>query len=143
MNNELMFSSKTDDWETPIDFFNEINKEFYFNFDACASEQNAKCKQYCSKEQDGLAQQWGDRTWCNPPYGREIGRWVRKAYEESRAGKLVVMLIPARTDTKWFHEYIYNKAGVEIRFIKGRLKFGNSKSGAPFPSMLVVFKIAD
>ena len=82
----------------------------------------------------------GVRIWCNPPYGREIGKWVKKAYEESLSGKLVVMLIPARTDTKWFHGYIYNKDGVEIRFIKGRLKFGNSQSGAPFPSMVVVFR---
>ena len=141
MNKDVMFSSKTDEWETPQYFFDDINKEFYFDFDACASAENAKCKRYCTKEQDGLVQKWGGvRIWCNPPYGREIGKWVKKAYEESLSGKLVVMLIPARTDTKWFHGYIYNKDGVEIRFIKGRLKFGNSQSGAPFPSMVVVFR---
>ena len=140
MINESMFSSKTDNWETPQDFFDKLNKEFYFNLDACATDENAKCKVYFTKEQDGLSQEWGSRTWCNPPYGREIGKWVKKAFDESSKRKLVVMLIPARTDTKWFHNYIYGVDGVSVRFIKGRLKFGTSKNSAPFPSMVVVFK---
>jgi len=136
-----MFTSITDDWETPQYLFDELNAEFHFNLDACATEKNAKCKGYYTKEQDGLSQKWDDRTWCNPPYGKQIGMWVKKAAEESIKGKLIVMLIPARTDTKWFHDYIYNKCGVEVRFLKGRLKFGASKNSAPFPSMVVIFRI--
>jgi site-specific DNA-methyltransferase (adenine-specific) len=140
MNTDLMFSSKTDDWATPVDFFNELNKEFNFNLDPCADSNNKKCNRYFTKEQNGLIQDWGGCTvFCNPPYGRAIGEWVKKAYMESKKpNTTIVMLIPARTDTKYFHEYIYHKS--EIRFIKGRLKFGCSNNSAPFPSMLVIFK---
>lgn len=137
MNTEVMFSSKTDMWATPQDFFDKLNEEFDFNVDVCAIPENAKCEKFFSPEVDGLKQEWKGVCWCNPPYGREIGKWVEKAYIASTWGATVVMLLPARTDTKWFHEYIYNKA--EIRFIKGRLKFGNSKTAAPFPSMVVIF----
>ena len=140
MNKELMFSSNTDEWYTPIDFFNQLDQEFHFNLDPCATDENHKCDKYFTKEIDGLSQKWGGcRVFCNPPYGRVIGEWVKKSYEESRKpNTIVVMLIPARTDTKWFHEYIYGKA--EIRFVKGRLKFGGCKNAAPFPSMVVIFK---
>lgn len=135
MNTEVMFSSKTDLWATPQSFFDQMNREFNFNLDVCAISDNAKCERYFSPEVDGLEQDWdGNRVWCNPPYGRQIGKWVRKA-AESKA--LIVMLLPARTDTAWFHDYIYHKA--EIRFIRGRLKFGDGKNSAPFPSMVVVF----
>ena len=137
MNTKLMFSSQTDQWATPQDFFDELNEEFRFTLDPCADETNHKCKKYFTKETDGLKQSWeGERVFCNPPYGKEIKRWVKKAAESN--AEIVVMLIPARTDTSYFHEYIYKKA--EIRFIKGRLKFGESKNSAPFPSMLVIFK---
>ena len=137
MNKELMFSSKTDNWATPLDFFNELNKEFCFNLDPCADDENHKCEKYFTKIENGLLKDWtGHRVFCNPPYGREIVQWVKKASVESE-NALVVMLLPARVDTKWFHEYIYNKA--EIRFVKGRLKFGDSKNSAPFPSMIVIF----
>lgn len=138
MNTDIMFSSKTDLWETPQEFFDELDREFHFTLDVCALPENTKCSRYYTPEQDGLSQPWEGVCWCNPPYGREIGAWVRKALFSSAGGATVVMLLPARTDTRWFHEYIYNKA--EIRFIKGRLKFGNSKNSAPFPSMLVVFR---
>ena len=139
MNTDVMFSSETDQWATPQYFFDELNAEFHFTLDPCADEFNHKCEKYFSKEQDGLSQSWkNDIVFCNPPYGREIYNWVKKAYEEYNKGAIVVMLVPARTDTKWFHEFIYKKA--EIRFIKGRLKFGNSKNSAPFPSMVVIFK---
>lgn len=132
----IHFSSKTDDWATPQAFFDELNKEFDFNLDVCADMKNHKCAMWFNKEEDGLSKSWDNsRVWCNPPYGREIGKWVAKA-AKTKCG-VVVMLLPARTDTKYFHEYIYNKA--EIRFIKGRLKFGDSKNSAPFPSMVVVF----
>lgn len=141
MNTDLMFSSKTNQWETPQDLFDELNKEFGFTLDPCADENNHKCKKYFTKEIDGLSQCWGnERIFCNPPYGREIGSWVRKCYLHSKVGNgIAVMLIPARTDTGWFHKYIYNKKNVEIRFLKGRLKFGESKNPAPFPSMIVIF----
>lgn len=138
MNTEVMFSSKTDQWATPQEFFDKLNEEFRFTLDVCADPDNAKCERFYTKEQDGLSQPWTGVCWCNPPYGREIGLWVRKAFFASVNGATVVMLLPARTDTKWFHEYIYRKA--EVRFIRGRLKFGNSKNAAPFPSMVVVFK---
>ena len=141
MNTRVMFSSKTDEWETPQDLFDELNKEFQFDLDVCANGDNHKCKLWWNKEQDGLYQSWHKHAktfWMNPPYGREIGKWVKKAYEESQKGCTVVCLLPARTDTKWFHEYIYGKT--EIRFIKGRLKFGGSKNSAPFPSMIVIFR---
>lgn len=136
MNTQVMFSSQTDNWATPQGLFDELNKEFSFTIDVCANSDNAKCRRYYTKAQDGLKQNWdGENVFCNPPYGREIGKWVKKA---SESNTLVVMLLPARTDTKWFHEYIYNKA--EVRFLKGRLKFGNSTNSAPFPSMIVIFR---
>lgn len=138
MNTELMFSSKTDLWETPLEFFNELDAEFGFDLDACALPNNAKCTRYYTPSDDGLSQTWGGRVWCNPPYGREIGKWVRKAWESSLDGATVVMLLPARTDTRWFHDYIYGKS--EIRFIKGRLKFGGCENSAPFPSMIVIYR---
>ena len=129
-------TGKTDEWETPQYLFNELDEEFRFTLDAAASEKNHKCEKFFTKRQDGLKQDWGGHTvWCNPPYGRAIAKWVEKATESKAT---VVMLLPARTDTKWFHEYIYGRA--EIRFIKGRVRFGNSKQNAPFPSMIVVFK---
>lgn len=141
MNTDVMFSSQTDQWSTPQDFFDKLNEEFHFTLDPCADEFNHKCERYYTKEDDGLFQDWKDEiVFCNPPY-KWISLWVQKCYLHSRNGEgLAVMLIPARTDTKWFHDYIYNKPNVEIRFIKGRLKFGNSKNSAPFPSMVVVFR---
>ena len=141
MNTDLMFSSKTDDWATPQETFDELNQEFNFTLDPCADEYNHKCSKYYTKEQNGLIQDWGGEiVFCNPPYGREVKKWVEKCYREVNFGNCIcaVMLIFARTDTKWFHDYIYKKA--EIRFIKGRLKFGCSTNSAPAPSMVVIFR---
>lgn len=140
MNTDVMFSSKTDLWSTPQDFFDKLNDEFNFTLDPCATPDNAKCKKYFTKETDGLKQNWqGETVFCNPPYGKAIKHWVKKCYEESlKPNTKVVMLIPARTDTAYFHDYVYHKAE-EIRFIRGRLKFGEAKNSAPFPSMVVVF----
>lgn len=135
---KTLYSSKTDMWETPQVLFDELDKEFHFELDVCATPENAKCVEFYTKEQDGLKQPWNCTCWCNPPYGRDVWQWVRKALFASIEGATVVMLLPARTDTKWFHDYIYKRA--EIRFLKGRLKFGNSKNSAPFPSMIVVFR---
>ena len=143
MNNNLMFSSVTDEWYTPIEFYNTLNKEFNFNLDPCATDINHKCEKYFTKEDNGLLQSWGGyNVFYNPPYGRAIAAWVEKAYKEAKKDNtLIVMLLPARTDTKWFHSFIYNKA--EICFIKGRLKFGGCNNSAPFPSMLVIYKGAN
>ena len=134
-----LMSSNSNEWGTPKDFFEELNKEFKFTLDPCSTHENAKCKKHFTKEEDGLKQDWSkDVVFCNPPYGKELPLWVEKAYKENKKGALVVMLIPARTDTRYFHKYIYKQH--EIRFIKGRLKFNDGKNSAPFPSMVVVMK---
>ena len=137
MNTELMFSSKSDLWETPQDLFDKLNAEFRFTLDVCATADNAKCLRYYTPEQDGLSQPWEGIVWCNPPYGRSVGAWVQKAALSALAGAIVVMLLPARTDTRWFHRWIYRRA--EIRFLSGRLKFGGAKNSAPFPSMVCIW----
>lgn len=141
MNTDLMFSSKDDSWETPPSLFNILDMEFNFTLDPCCTKQTAKCKKFFTKEEDGLIQDWSrDIVFVNPPYGREIGKWVEKSYNEAKKGAKVVMLIPSRTDTKWFHDFIYNKA--EIRFLKGRIRFLQNKkelNAAPFPTMLIIF----
>ena len=137
--NKGLFSSTTDLWATPQAFFDELDAEFHFDLDPCALPENAKCKEFYTPEMDGLKQDWGGRkVFCNPPYGKAISLWVKKCYEESRKpDTLVVMLIPARTDTSYFHDFIYHKA--ELRFIRERLHFNETKQGAPFPSMVVIF----
>lgn len=135
-----MFTSRTDEWATPISLFAELDQEFHFDLDPCADATNHKCETFFTKEGDGLSKDWGGhRVFCNPPYGREMPKWVKKCAEESKKpNTLVVMLIPARTDTAYFHDYIYKKAK-DVRFLRGRLHFNESKNAAPFPSMIVVF----
>ena len=135
MINQGMFTSKTDQWATPQDFFDKLNEEFGFTLDVCALPENAKCNAYYTPEINGLEQLWHGTCWCNPPYGRGIGEWIKKA---SEADATVVCLVPARTDTAWWHDYAM-KAD-DIRFIRGRLKFGGSKNSAPFPSAVLVFR---
>lgn len=131
------FSSKTPEWSTPQFLFDGLDSEFKFTLDPCATKENAKCKRFFTKEEDGLKKDWkGERVFCNPPYGREIGAWVEKL--AGGGASIAVGLLPARTDTRWFHDFILNKA--EIRFLRGRLKFGGSKNSAPFPSMVVIFR---
>lgn len=126
-----MNKSKSDNWATPQAFYEKLHKEFNFNFDPCPLNNNEL------RTFDGLSSDWGTRTFCNPPYS-DWGRWVKKGYEEHLKGKLVVFLLPVRTDTIVFHDYILGKA--EIRFIRGRLKFGDGKYPAPFPSYVVIFR---
>jgi len=151
--NKGLFTSNSHEWETPQELYDELNAEFHFTLDPCASHHNAKCEMYWTEHDDGLKKPWwywiGNKkgyhhVFMNPPYGRQIGKWIKKAWEESQKGCLVVCLLPARTDTKWFHDYC--KKG-EIRFLKGRIYFsmrdiwGNKLSGrAPFPSMIVIFR---
>lgn len=140
MINKGLFSSNSNEWATPIKFYEELNKEFNFTLDPCATDDNAKCRKYFTVKENGLVQDWGDEVvFCNPPYGRELPLWVKKCYEEHKKHNItVVMLIPARTDTSYFHDYIYGKS--EIRFIRGRLKFNDCKQSAPFPSMVVIYR---
>lgn len=138
MNTETMFSSKTCEWATPIEFFKELDAKYHFTLDVCATKENAKCEKFFTHEDDGLAQEWEGICWMNPPYGREIGKWVKKAFETASQGEgTVVCLLPARTDTAWWHDYCMKG---EITFIRGRLKFGGCSNPAPFPSAVVVFK---
>lgn len=132
----IMFSSAKQDWTTPDSLFNELNKEFNFNTDAASSDENCKCEHHFTEEDSGLDKEWMGSVWLNPPYN-DCKTWLRKAFEESQHGSTVVCLVPARTDTQAFHDYCMNAE--EIRLIRGRLKFGNSKNTAPFPSMIVVF----
>lgn len=151
MLNDSLFSSKKEDWCTPADFFKKLDDEFHFTLDPAATEKSAKCKKFYTPEDDGLSKSWaGETVFCNPPYGRDISKWVQKGYEESlNPDTVVVMLIPSRTDTSYWHDYIFNKAS-DIRFIRGRLTFtdedGNPNTdgkghvnSAPFPSAVIVY----
>ena len=139
-NYKALFSHDRDNWSTPDDFFQKLDDEFHFTLDACADSTNHKCEKYFDIERDGLQQSWrGERVFCNPPYGKQISMWCRKAYEEvnNNGCQIVVMLVHARTDTRWFHDWVYGKA--EMRFIKGRLHF-DGKDRAPFPSLVCVYR---
>lgn len=139
MNTKVLFSSRTEEWETPQWLFDKINDIFHFQLDVCASSGNAKCEHFYSKEDNGLLMPWEETNWMNPPYGRRIAMWMEKAAMESRRGKTTVCLVPARTDTRWWHDYIENNPNATALFIRGRLKFGGAKNGAPFPSAIVFF----
>lgn len=132
------FSSATGQWSTPQDLFDRLDKRWQFELDVCADSSNAKCVRYFTEQANGLAQPWAPFTcWMNPPYGRAIKHWIKKAYEEGQRGATVVCLIPSRTDTAYWHDYVMKG---EIEFLRGRLKFGDAKNSAPFPSAIVVFR---
>ncbi len=137
-----MGSSKTDEWQTDPAVFAALEAQYGpFDLDPCATAENAKCRSFFTRDDDGLAQSWDGRVFMNPPYGRELGRWMRKAWEATRNGcELVVCLVPARTDTAWWHDYA---AQGEVRFLRGRLKFGDCANPAPFPSAVVLFRNAE
>ncbi len=139
---KVLFSSKKEDWGTPLDFYKKLDSEFHFTLDVCANNKNYKCKNYYTEKDNGLNKDWGNNIcFCNPPYGRKIYDWVKKCYYESKKDNTtVVLLIPSRTDTKYFHEFLYNKENVELRFIKGRLKFEGASNYAPFPSLIAVMR---
>ena len=132
------FSSGSNEWSTPQWLFAKLHRTFHFTLDPCSTHANAKCRRHFTKADDGLAQDWGRHVvFMNPPYGRQIGLWMRKAFESATAGATVVCLVPARTDTAWWHTYAIRG---EVRFLRGRLKFGESESAAPFPSAIVTFR---
>lgn len=146
INTSVHFTSEKDFWETPQELFDELNKEFNFTLDPCSSHQNAKCKKHYTISDDGLSKSWKNEiVFVNPPYGRQIHKWVKKCYVEYTYGATVVLLIPARTDTSYWHNWIFNRA-TEIRYLRGRVKFALDgkpmKAGAPFPSAIVVYKNA-
>ena len=151
MINDSLFSSITDEWETPQDIFDKLNDEFGFTLDPCCTKENAKCNKFYTIADDGLSKSWKNEVvFMNPPYGKSIGRWISKALYESQNGATVVCFIPARTDTSYWHDYIFGNA--EIRFVRGRVKFQNrllpswredgshKVTGAPFPSAIVIFR---
>ncbi len=144
--NAALYSSNSEDWETPQNLFDELHREFEFTLDVCASPQYRKLSNFYSKEQDALKQDWHGVCWCNPPYSRKVGDWIEKGRDAAADGATVVFLLPARTSNKWFFKYIWDKTthkprtGVEVRFIEGRLKFVGAEGGAPFPSMIVIFR---
>lgn len=138
-------TSEKDDWETPQALFDELDAKYHFTLDPCSTHANAKCDKHYTVEEDGLSQDWTDETvFCNPPYGRRIGEWFEKCAREAENGTKIVLLVPSRTDTRYFHEYVYKKPGIRIEFIRGRLKFevsGEPLNSSPFPSMLVFFNL--
>lgn len=135
-----LYSNRSDEWPTPLSFFQLLDKEFRFTLDPCATARNAKCRLFFTRREDGLAQPWGGhRVFCNPPYGRLMRQWAEKCYRSAQAGALVVLLAHARTDTRWFHDWVYGKAS-EIRFVRGRLRFGDGSQSAPFPSLVAVYR---
>lgn len=150
LHNAALFKSTTDDWATPKALFDELHEEFAFDLDPCSSHDNHKCPTYFTRQENGLMQPWHrpsfprrrSRVFMNPPYGRTIGQWVKKAYDEVLSGnaEFVVCLLPSRTDTRWFQDYCLKAGPENIRFIRGRLKFGDAKDAAPFPSVIVIFR---
>jgi len=134
---KALFSSDRHDWETPAELFNELNAEFGFEIDVCAMAENTKCSHFFSPEQDGLKQSWRGTCWMNSPYGSALPQWMAKAYTASLEGATVVCLVPARTDTRWWHDFAMRG---EIRLIRGRVRFGQAPSGAPFPSAIIIFR---
>lgn len=142
--NTVTLSSRRHDWETPKALFDALHGEFGFTLDSAANRDNAKCAAFFSPEDDGLSQSWATlgAVFCNPPYGPGIGKWVKKAYDECRASwQTVVLLIPARTETDWWHRYVMQ--ATEIRLVRGRLRFSGMTINAPFPSAVVIFRPGD
>ena len=139
--NTVLYASRNDEWPTPRSFFTALNDEFHFTLDPCATKANATCAHFFTQKDDGLAKDWGrHRVFCNPPYGRGITVWVQKCYLAAKQGATVVLLIPSRTDTRYFHDWISGKA--ELRFVRGRLKFGDGRQSAPFPSLVAIYRPA-
>lgn len=129
-------SSLSDEWTTPRDLFQDLNSEFAFTLDVASTHENALCEHHFTKDENGLTQTWAGNVFCNPPYGKQIAAWMKKAAETNEGG-VVVCLVPARTDTAWWHDYVTQ--ATEVRFLRGRLKFGGGKQAAPFPSAIVIY----
>ena len=140
MIHDALYSSRSEEWSTPGDLFHLLDDEFHFTLDPCATAANAKCEKFFTKQQNGLLEDWGTEiVFCNPPYGVQMRAWARKCHDAALGGATVVLLAHSRTDTRWFHDWVYCRAA-EIRFVRGRLKFGDGKQSAPFPSLVAIFK---
>lgn len=143
--NRVHFSSENKEWETPYSLFKPYEKEYNITLDVCATPENKKTRKFIDKKTNGLKADWGsllqpgESCWMNPPYGREIEQWVKKAHDEALKGVTTVALLPARTDTHWFHTYVYT-GKCRVTFLKGRIKFVDAEASAPFPSMIVIFE---
>lgn len=137
LKDKVYHRSLTVEWETPHALFATLHAEFCFTLDVCATAKNTKCPRFFSQEDDGLSQDWEGVCWMNPPYGPTIGSWMRKAHESAQYGAVVVCLVPSRTDTKWWHRYAQHG---DVRFLSGRLTFGNAANPAPFPNAIVIFR---
>jgi len=135
---DTRFQSKTVEWPTPSEVFDPLHREFGFTLDVAATPENAKCDRFYTKEQDGLKQQWDGVVWMNPPYGKDVPKWLQKAIDEAHRGVTSVCLIPARTNTVWFHELCLKQG--EVRFVKGRPKFGDADHGLPLPLAVVIYR---
>lgn len=135
---DVRWRSERQDWETPQHFFDALNDEFQFTLDACALPETAKVSRFYTPEDDALKQSWDGVVWMNPPYGYSIGKWIKKAHDESVKGATVVALIPARTDTSYWHEFVMKAS--EIRLVLGRLTFNGAPSPTPFPSAVIIFR---
>ena len=137
-----LFSSRSEEWATPQDFFDRLDAEFQFTLDPCATAENAKCPTFFTRSDNGLRQDWGAHVvFCNPPYCRKVGLWAAKCHRAAQAGATVVMLVNSRTDARWFHDHVYGKA--ELRFVRGRLRFGSGVTPAPFPSLVAIYRPPD
>lgn len=136
MINKALYSSAKGEWATPDYFFRALHAEFGFSVDVCATAENAKCANYYTPDQDGLKQDWAGTVWLNPPYGKGIYEWISKAYQSYLDGATVVCLVPCRPDTRWYQDFAPR---AEVRLYRGRLKFGESKNSAPFPSAIMIF----
>jgi site-specific DNA-methyltransferase (adenine-specific) len=144
MVSKTLFSSNTEEWGTPLTLYKKLDEEFHFETDPCTTQDNPlKTYVFYTKKENGLKQKWYGNTFINPPYGKNAYEWVKEAAkrQNENTADTIVMLLPARTDTKWFHEYILNKPNIEIRFLKGRITFVGATNPAPFPSMIVIFHI--
>lgn len=136
MVSKVVHSRKTDEYRTPDSLYEELNREFHFDIDVAATHENTKCRLYYTKEEDGLLSSWSGSVWCNPPYSQNY-QWCEKAFNERRNCENIVMLLPSRTDTKWWHDFVMR--AYERRFIRGRVKFNGLPWGAPFPSVIVIW----
>ncbi len=137
----VYFRHQTDEWPTPPALFAGLDREFHFTTDVAAIPDNAKCDHFFTPAEDGLKQPWHGVCWMNPPYGASLRQWVKKAQESAQAGAVVVCLLPARTDTQWWHDCVLPHG--EIRYLRGRVKFGDAQNSAPFPSAIVIFRPLD
>ena len=139
--NKALYSSKSCEWSTPDDIFAQLNAEYGpFTLDPCATSENARAPEFYTKEDNGLLKEWSGRVFMNPPYGREIYQWMEKAWNSWTKCNIIVCLVPSRTDTAWWHDFVEGCANSSVTFIRGRLKFGGGKSNAPFPSAIVVYR---